>query len=267
MIGRKSVLGLALISVLAICAIGAQGASAAWETAKHTTAFTCVKGGGSLDFAKGDSHCSGAQVTPGTGEYGHVTIASGTKTTVETSNETTGGAREPSILTGSLFGVAVKITCNKTENGPNESYLENVLTGTDHDVVGTVSVNFRECTVTGNGATCKVKEPVVTNSFVKAQEEPTTKNMALLFSPDPEGGAYATIGFEGGCVVFSTEVKGQARGTAEGATLNFKAEDEELTAFGSKATFTGKFTTKMSGGGNPISLTTVTCTKLPTSCT
>jgi hypothetical protein len=267
MFKRKFVLGLALLSALAMCAIGAQGASAAWETAKHTTAFTCVKGGGSLDFAKGDSHCSGAQVTPGTGEYGHVTIAAGTKTTVETSNETTGGAREPSILTGSLFGVALKITCNKTENGLNESYLENVLTGTDHDVVGTMSIKFRECTVTGNGATCKVKEPIAMNMFVKSQEEPTTKNMALLFSSDPEGGAYATFGFEGGCVIFSSETKGIFRATTEGATLNFKAEDEELTAFGNKATFTGKFTTKMSGGGNPISLTTVTCTKLPTSCT
>lgn len=262
MIGRKTVLGLSLLSALALCAFMAQGASAAWETAKHTTIFTCVEGG-TKDFK--DAHCK-ESVTAGTGKFGHVEIAAGKPTKVTVSNETTAGAREPAVLTGSLFGATVKVTCQKVANGAAENVLENKQTETEgkitHDVVGKSSVVFTECKVEGNGATCKVKEPVKTDTNVAAQEEPTTGNMAFNFTPLVEGTAYATLEFEGGCLITKTEVKGSARGTPEGATINFKAEDESLTAFGGAATFTGKFTVKMAEEvgvpENPISVTTVT---------
>lgn len=262
MIGRKSVLSLSLLSVLAFCAFGAQSASAAWQTATHTTAFTCVKGGGGLDFK--DPHCKEG-VTPGTGEYGHVAIKAGETTPIKITNETTPGqAATPAVLTGSLFGATVKITCNTVANNPaKESWQTNLETKTageviDHDVHGTSGINFSGCKVEGNGATCKVKEPVATTTFVNAEEEPTTGNMALNFTPDPAGSAYAVIEFEGGCLVFKTEVKGSARGTVEGATINFKPEDESLTAFGNAATFTGKFTVSNATSGTPLSTTTVT---------
>jgi hypothetical protein len=237
MMGRKSILSLSLLSVLALCAFAAQGASAAWETATETTAVTCVPEGGKKDFS--DAHCKNGV---GEGKFGHVTFATGTKThTTVTNTQTEGEAPVNAVLTGSLFGATVTITCQKVAAGATEkNWLKNVATG---DIEGESSVNFTECSVTGNGATCKVKEPVVTNTKVTGQKEPTTKNMALLFSPLVAGGAYTNIGFEGGCLVFATEVKGQARGTPNGATILFEAADEELTAFGNKATFTGSFTT------------------------
>lgn len=266
--GRKSILGLSLFSVLLVCALAAQGASAAWQTATKTTAFTCVKEGGLKDFGVGDSHCSKEKVPAGTGEFGHVEIAPNTgHTKVVTTNETTGGATEPAVLTGSLLGASVKITCKKVANvggeaGENANWLENVQTVegtvTKHDIAGHSSINFTECSQEGNGAKCKVKEPIEVNTNVTAQEEPTTENMAYLFAAET-GKPYTTIGFEGTCLIASTEVKGSARGTTEGATLKFEGKDEELTAFGNAATFTGKFTTKMAGvGGNPITTTTVT---------
>jgi hypothetical protein len=259
--GRKSIVGLSMLAVLAICALAAQSAGAAWQTATKTTSFTCVKNGGEKDFAAGDSHCSKAKVTPGTGEFGHETIAAGTRTNTETSNETTGGAHENAILTGSLLGAEVVITCESVANGSGENWLENVQTVeggvTKHDIAGRSSVNFTKCSQKGNGAKCTVKEPIVVNTLVTAQEEPTTENMALNFEAET-GKPYTTIGFAGTCLVTSTEVKGSARGTPEGATIKFESKDESLTAFGNAATFTGKFTTRMSGGGNPITTTTVT---------
>jgi hypothetical protein len=251
MFRRKAVLGLSLLSVLALGALLAQGASAAWETSKNTTAVTCVSGGGKKDFK--DAHCKEG-VAEGTGSFGHVSIAAGTKTNLIGTNETTGGATAPVVFTGSLFGVVVTITCTKAANGAGENWIQNTAGGTGE---GKASANFTGCTVTGNGATCKVKEPIVVNVLGAAQEEPTTKNMAVLYSPTVAGGAFTTIGFESGCVVFSTEVKGQARSTPEGATAVFKAEDEELTAFGNKATFTARFTTKNATSGTPIAGTTI----------
>jgi hypothetical protein len=266
--GRKSILGLSLLSALLVCALAAQGASAAWQTATKTTAFTCVKNGGVRDFAAGDSHCSKAKVTPETGEFGHVEIApNGGHTKTVTTNETTGGAVEPAVLTSSLLGATVKITCKKVANaggeaGENANWLENVQTVegavTKHDVAGHLSIAFTECTQEGQGTKCKVKEPLVIGTNVTAQEEPATENMAYLFSAET-GKPYTVISFEGTCLIASTETKGAIRGTTEGATLKFEAKDEELTCFGNPATLTAKLTTKMAGvGGNPVATTTVT---------
>jgi ribosomal protein L21 len=259
MAGQKSRRSLFLLCVFASCALTTQGASASWQTATNVTAVTCVEGG-TKDFK--DAHCKDS-VAAGAGGFGHVSIKAGEKTTADVSNETTGGAREPAVLDGNLFGVAAKITCQKVATGAGESYLLNVEGG---DVEGKTSVNLTECTVTGNGATCKVKEPIELNAKVTAQREPAAEAVALQFLPLVGGGALTTIGFEGGCIVFSTELKGQFRGTTEGATLNVKPEDDELTIFGNKGTLTGKITAKMVGGGNPISLarariTATTCAK------
>jgi hypothetical protein len=240
MFRRKAVLGLSLLSVLALGAFVAQGASAA-----STAAVTCVKGGGKKDFK--DAHCKEG-VAEGTGSFGHVSIAAGTKTNLIGTNETTGGVREPVILTGSLFGVSVKITCQKASNGSGESWIMNLSGGGGE---GRASASFTECTVTGNGNTCKVKEPVEINVQAVSQE------MSVVYSPIVAGAPYASIKFEGGCVVFSTEVKGSVRSTPEGATAVIKAEDGELTAFGNIATFTARFTTKNATSDTPIAGTTI----------
>jgi hypothetical protein len=254
MIRKRSVIGLSLLSMLAVVAFGASSASAAWETATNTTAVTCAPNGGSKDFK--DAHCK-ESVTPGTGGFGHVAIANGVKTAVESTNITTGEERQVAVLTGEALFVKVTITCKKVGPGAEPSFLENTSSGgTNMDVNGTSSVKFTECTQTGLGASCKVKEPIGLNTFVKGVKEPTEKNMALEFTPDPAGNPYVVIEFEGSCLVSKTEVTGTARGTVEGATINFEAKHENLKAFGNAATFTGKFTTRMTENGNPISMTT-----------
>ena len=92
MIRRRSIVGLSLLSVLAFCAFAAQGASAAWETATNTTAWTCVENGGSKDFK--DADCSEA-TTAGSGKFGHVAIPNASKTSIESSSSSwrTDGAR------------------------------------------------------------------------------------------------------------------------------------------------------------------------------
>jgi hypothetical protein len=67
-----------LVSALMFCALAAQGASAA--EAKNTTAVTCVKNGGLLDFK--DAHCD-ETVEPGTGEFGHVELTNTVEGTTE----------------------------------------------------------------------------------------------------------------------------------------------------------------------------------------
>ncbi len=275
MIGRKSIVGLSLLAALALCAFMAQGASAAFGTATNLTAFTCVEGKGNKDFS--DAHCDNP-VTPETGKFGHVAIPLNTKTKIETTNEATKNEtkeREPAILKGSLLGATVTITCKKVGPGTEESYIENKEPSKEvHQIEGTSSVQFTECTTVGNGSACKAKEPIKLNTFFHGVEDKAAspKLMALEFTPDPasEKNLYVTVEFEGTCLVTKTEVTGTARGTGTpagaaksgGATLNFLPADESLKAFGNAATFEGKFTTRMKeeGGvkGNPISVTTFT---------
>src|SRR5262245_34707505 len=81
---RRSAVGLSLICALVFCALAAQGASAA--EGKNTTAYECVKGGGSKDFS--DAHCDN-NVGAGKGEYGHVVLPLNEKITLSITNEKT----------------------------------------------------------------------------------------------------------------------------------------------------------------------------------
>jgi hypothetical protein len=254
MIGRRSIVGLALLSVLAFSAFAAQGASAAWETANSTTAVTCVKGGGKLDFKNAD--CS-ERVTAGSGTFGHVAIENEVRTAIETSSS------ESSILTAELLGAKFTITCKKTVPdaeavAPNESFIENTSTGgTNMDLHGTSAVVLQECSQTGNGAKCTVPNITLKTLFHGVENPAGEKGpMAVQFEADGQTFLF-NLKFAGTCLIKEAETKGVLRGTVEGAFLNFKAEDEELTFFGNPATLTGKFTTKMAGTtGNAISLTT-----------
>jgi hypothetical protein len=247
MIGRRTIVGLSLLSVLAFCAFAAQGASAAWETATNTTAFTCVKGGGKKDFK--NSGCS-EPTTAGTGKFGHVEIPTGTSTDIESSSS------ESLVFTAELLGAKVTITCKKTVPDTEvTSFIENTSTGgTNMDLHGTTAVVFQECSQTGNGAKCTVPNITLKTKFHGAKE-PTKANMAVEFEGDESENLF-TIAFAGTCLIKEASLKGVLRGTVNGDLLEFKAEDEELTFFGNPATLTQKFTTKMTGGGNPISITT-----------
>jgi hypothetical protein len=248
MIGRRSIVGLALLSVFAFCAFAAQGASAAWETATNTTAFTCVEGG---TKEWNNSGCSGTPLRPGEGKFGHTEIAAGTSTDIETSSS------EPSVLKSSLLGAEVTITCKKTVPDPEvTSFIENTSSGgSNMDLHGTLAVVFQECSQTGNGAKCTVPNITLKTKFHGAKE-PGKANMAVEFEGD-ESENFFVIAFAGTCLIKEAPFKGVLRGTVNGDLLEFKAaaEDEALTFFGNAATFTGNFTTKMVGG-NPISITT-----------
>jgi len=259
----KSIVGLSLLSALLLCAVAAQSAQAAWEPATNLTAYTCVPGGGGLDFT--DAHCD-HQVTPGTGSFGHEKIANGVKTEIETSNKQTASettAAQPAVLKSTILGNAVTITCKKVEPDTNAtSFIINEEPSAEkHNAHGTSAVNFTECNVEGNGKACSVAEPITLKTLFEGVEEPNTKGMAIEFKPDPAGEPYVTIKFTGTCLLSEAKVTGLARGTGSGttgggATLEFKPEDEELFFAGVKATFEGKFTTRMAGGGNPITFTT-----------
>jgi hypothetical protein len=276
MIGRKSIVGLSLLSALLFCAFAAQSASAeAWPKATNLTAYTCVKGA-TEDFA--DAHCDTSQVG---GEYGHQLITE--KTEIETSNTKTKNATTeavPAVLKATVLTNTVTITCKKVEPDANAtSWIQNVEpAASQHQVEGTNAVEFSECTTTGNGKECKVNEPITLSTFFHGVEkeveiEPGKKEtkMALESTPDPAGGPYVILKFTGvNCIVKEAEVVGSARGTGSGttgggATLNYSgaAEDEELFlvtgATKVKATFEGTFTTKMAGeNGNAITITTPT---------
>jgi len=273
MIGRKSIVGLSLLCALALCAFAASSASAAWQTATNTTAYTCGRVGVG-DFE--DAHCD-RRVTAGTGSYGHELIPVGETTEVEFSNTKTKNnttEAEPTVLTGTAFGVALTITCKKTEPDTSlTSWLKNVGSGTTHDVEGTIAVDFTECTV--SLANCTVTEPITVAALVHGVEEPAKGAMALEFEPDPTVSThFFVLKFSGTKCVFngqslnfdgSFKATGNttepATGRYTGATSVLEGGNEmsSLTFAGNAATLTGKFTTKMAGEtGNPISLTTVT---------
>jgi hypothetical protein len=155
MIGRRAVVGLALLLALLCSAFVAQSASAV--VAKNTTAFTCVKEGGGEDFK--DAHCD-EKVGPEAGEYGHVPIpvnetTKAVVTNAKTKNSTTEST--PGILKGTLAGVTMEIICNTiTGEGTftNEEPESKVHTGK-----GSGTTKFTACTVV-KPAKCAVKEPI-----------------------------------------------------------------------------------------------------------
>jgi hypothetical protein len=265
MIGRRAVVGLSLLSALLFCAFAAQSASAA--AAKNTTAVTCVKGGGELDFS--DAHCD-KKVEPKKGEFGHVAIAN-EATTVSVTNEKTASettAAAPTILKGTVFGVKNEITCTKVAGEGTLTNSEPVAK--EHKLTGTITANFTSCTVNKPaGFGCKVKEPITVKSNVEGVEGlGAGKNeMGLEFKPT-EGEVFNEIVIEGCFLKGTFKTTGTAIGTGtpaptekhSGTTNVFTnaMTKETLKLAGNPAEVSSSTTVTMSGGGNPIALTTTT---------
>jgi hypothetical protein len=136
MIGRKAIVGLALLCSLAFCALAAQGATAA---GKGQTAFTCAKVGVG-DHT--DAHCDNT----GPGEWGHVAFTGPTKitlTNVATENETK-SATHTHIFLNLLHGSSeVEINCT-TVSGTGE--MENSEAGGIMKSSGSGTIEFTGCT-------------------------------------------------------------------------------------------------------------------------
>jgi hypothetical protein len=297
MIGRRSAVGLSLLSALLFCAFAAQSAFAQKVGVKevvkstNTTAFTCVKGGGSLDFK--DAHCD-EKVEAKKGEFGHVAIANGTQTKLEVTNEKTKNntaESTPATLKGTLAGTEIHIECKKVKSVEANSFIENSETEGKHTVSGKVEVEFTECVTKKPAAPCEVEEPIVTTATFQGVEgvrsPGNTGEMGVEFKGAGAEETFAVLRFKPEspkCAVGTpTEfrVKGSviATGTPaptkankhSGATSVYIPHKEKATAAqleeemqtlsigGNKEQFfVGTFTTNMAEKGNPITLTTVT---------
>jgi hypothetical protein len=285
MIGRRATVGLSLLCALMFCAIAVQSASAQVGTkSTNTTAVTCVKGAGNSDFS--DAHCD-KKVPNGTGEYGHLAIANGKTTQIEVTNEKTKNSTTEattSVLKGTVFKVTTEITCKvaTTAGAPKASWIENVESEGKHTVKGTVNILFKTCTVV-KPAKCTIAEPIETvANFVGVEGlKPGGNEMGVEFSGENAKGNFAslTFGNDAECSLKNQnfEVSGTATATSgsgsqtnknSGATSVYipnkesapvEAEEMQTLQIGGKpAYFTGTFTTKMSGGEDPIALTTTT---------
>jgi hypothetical protein len=263
MIGRKATVGLALLCALLFSAFAAQSASALLGT----TAVTCAEKG-TEDFA--DPHCD-RHVGPPEGKFGHIAIEG--ETPIEaTNNKTKNETKEstPAILKGTAGGAATEITCTVvtgTATATNKE-VEKVMVNE-----GTkVTVEYSKCTVQ-KPLKCTVKEPIkvekATSKTVNNQGTSKTE-MGLEFKPEA-GKPFTTITYEGAecglkgstLEVLGTAVATGSAGSTEttkysGATLLFTATmtNATLTFGGKPAEFSNANTIQMSGGGNPIALTT-----------
>jgi hypothetical protein len=260
---HKTAVGLALICGLLFCALAAQSASAA--EGKNTTAFTCVEGG-TKDFS--DAHCDTA-VTAGTGKFGHVAIAVGVATGIsvtnaKTKNNTTEST--PVIQKGTVFGVATEIEC-KTLSGEG-SLTNEEPSAKVHRVRGSITASFTTCTVKKPAFGCKVKEPISVSSSIEGVEGLGAGKNEMGLEFKPTGAHFASIVLEGCFIAGTYNVDGTAIATGTpsptakhtGATSIFTEAmtKETLKLGGNPASVSSSSTVTMSGGGNPIALTTVT---------
>jgi len=260
-IGPKVTASLALLCVLSFSVIAVQSAGA--TVSNNTTAVTCVKGGGELDFS--DAHCD-KKVEVKKGEYGHVDILG--QIEIEASNVSTGETTVPSKLFGEPFKVQTEIECTVLKG---TGTLTNLGEGTNHKVTGTATTEFSKCTVK-KPVKCTVKEPIVATSTTDGVDElEGKKEMGLEFKPTV-GTTFSTVTLEGAeCALKGKpfNVEGTAIGTSgsgsqtskhTGATLIFtKAMTEKTLKTAEKfAWFEATATVKKKENekGNPIALTT-----------
>jgi hypothetical protein len=276
MIGRRGIAGLSLLCALMFCAFAAQSASAqVGIKSTNTTAWTCVKGGGNLDFA--DEHCD-VKVTIGNGEYGHEPIGLNTTTKIEVLN-----AGKAPFFKGTVAGAVTEVECANVASVAEKSMIHNVETELKHTVTGEVQVNFTKCTVK-NPKECKIKEPITTTATFGGVEglKPGGGEMGVEFNGSGVEKTFAELSYEGEKCSLKGQtfkVKGSVIATGgtptqtedhSGATSVYIPHKEKATvkeleegmqtleiAKNKEQFFTATFTTKMVGG-NPITLTTTT---------
>jgi hypothetical protein len=265
MIGRRAIACLSLLSAFLFCALATQGASAA--EAKNTTAFTCVKGGGSLDFK--DAHCD-ETTTAGKGEFGHVQISNGTQTEIEVTNEkTAAGTTSSTPFTLKYKLLSTHFECS-TLSGVGT--IENSEpTAKAHKVSGPLIIQLSKCTVL-KPLKCTLKEPIeMQTAFVGVEGlGAEANNMGVELKP-AAGEVFVAITFEGSeCSLKGKPINISGTMTAtgapapnakeSGATWSFSPENEmeALKLGGEPCLVTAAITPRMKSGGNPIALTTTT---------
>jgi hypothetical protein len=269
MIGRKAMVGLSLVCALLFSAITVQ--SAAGTAGTNITAFTCAKVAEGKEGEFKDAHCNEKIATKD--GYEHKVLSG--KTEVETTNETTGGAKSTGVLEGSPFKVATKIECKTmTGNGTAENSEPKPKV---HKITGSGTSNFTNCTVV-KPTPCTVKEITVSVGSVEALEGLTgPKGEANAMGGEVRalaGKPFATIELEGASCplkgspfpVEGSAVVTSGPGTAEaqnnkhsGATAVYTPAMSSLTAAGRPATIEVITTVRMKDATKAaITSTTVT---------
>jgi hypothetical protein len=247
MTGRRAVVGLSLLCALAFSAFGAASASAV-----GTTAFTCVKGGGSKDFK--DAHCKEG-VAAGTGEYGHVAF---TETTdVSVTNDTT-GTTLPITLVFTSFGIGTEIKCTTVSGESGGLKVKNLTNekGEMHVTGPSIVLVYAGCSVPKpkNCQIASLAMGLTGTSFDSAEG----KGLKFTGSAIEQGITTFIIENKGGtCATANVySLKGTVNGSVSGATLAFSPGNDSLLVNSSPADLSGTVTTKNTASGTPISITT-----------
>jgi hypothetical protein len=249
MIGRKSVVALAVLCALVISAVSVASASAT------PAANECSSTAKTID--KFGAHCLAVPVGK-TANFGHTLVEKVTPitgTNNNTASETT--ASSNSILAGSLSGVATELQCTGVEKKPGT-----VATMTNKEVEGAMvahgegTLTYTGCTVLKPaGKSCVVKEEMVTTQPLTAISE----GAGILNFKPVAGTKFADITIEK-CTVLALNntfpVTGTLKGTVKGATTTTTepgvTEQNTLFFGGNKAglggalTITGKKSTDAS---------------------
>lgn len=264
MIGRKTIIGLAMLCALLVSALAAQGA-----TASGTTAHTCKKAEKGTEGAKTwkDEHCK-EEASGQTGEYKHVEIPVNTKTNITGTDIDTGTHHTGAALKSTIAGSAIELVAKEvTGTGTMENKLEGaeMLAHGEGTITYTgVTEKLLGCIVTGYKNGVKgAKEIVETNTLTATTSPTATIGDKLKFQPKEAGAAFAEFELTE-CIVGPLRVKvfGSVLGIPNGATTN--TEHNTVTAdktlrlqngtTGPLAGIAGTLTIK--AGGVPLSLTT-----------
>jgi len=263
-----------MLCALLVSAFAAQSASAI----TGTTAFTCVKTTADPNqFA--DPHCK--EEVPTGGEYKHSVVPQDTTTSIR-GNDSGPGAEAVSKLKSTVGGLAVTLTAEELEGGPNSWMTNAVDPNGEHYTHGEGTIKYTGVTVSVAKCFVYKDEGGVKGEKEKVDTEPlkattTGQGMGLKFEPK-EGTVFARFWIldaakktsaEGGeCNIGATyEVTGSVIGTPEGATVSFThsgTTTQNTLKMGAKAGIEGKLTIEgedtedQTDTWRPLSTTTVT---------
>lgn len=256
MIGRRSVIGIAVLCALAVSAFATSSASAS-----SATAYTCATnliGGPGFKAA----HCTPEDVVSTGATYKHVEITPKTPTEVSATNERTATnttAHSPAILHGTVSGVETAVECTKVHGmGTIENKEE-------------AGEMFAHVTGTLTYTECKVTKPVGKECVVKGGEITTNKLTGKTLSAKEaeikpfEGTEFAKIPIEK-CTIAGLNntfpVQGSLKANLNGATVSSTSAgvtaQNTLKFAGQKAGLQGSLTLGMStpvADGEAISVT------------
>jgi hypothetical protein len=248
--GRRTLVGLALLSALALTAFAAPSAA---QAGTGTTAVTCVEVTPPTgDWA--DAHCT----VPATdGSFAHEVIPVGQETTIESSS-----TLASITLSGTIATIKAKITCTG-QSGMGVITNEEPTAG-NHTLTGKeTEIKYTGCDIDlgKTEVTCSLVGGEVNVPSVKSMdvENAHTFAMGIKFEPT-KGTVFATFKTGNDCPNIPNQefnITGSALGVPHGATLEFTEASTKptLSLGGNAASFTDTDTLKMTGG-NPISTTT-----------